>query len=122
MWILKNSKDLLDNLKSRSFSQVSSIKTFDFSTLYTTLPHDKLKIRLKETIHKAFSHRNYGSKFVVLGYNSTYFSSKIQKGKTCYSEEQVCWSSSSITYLSPLEGHCFSRSSVYQWVRIVPLF
>jgi hypothetical protein len=35
MWILKNSKDLLDNLKSRSFSQVSSIKTFDFSTLYT---------------------------------------------------------------------------------------
>jgi hypothetical protein len=53
MWILKNSKDLLDNLKSRSFSQVSSIKTFDFSTLYTTIPHDKLKTRLKETIHKA---------------------------------------------------------------------
>ena len=89
MWILKNSKDLLHNLKSRSFSQVSSIKTFDFSTLYTTLPHDKVKTRLKETIHKAFSHRNYGSKFVVLGYNSTYFSNKIQKGKTCYSEEQV---------------------------------
>jgi hypothetical protein len=56
---------------------VSSIKTFDFSTLYTTLPHDKLKTRLKETIHKAFSHRNYGSIFVVLGYNSTYFSNKI---------------------------------------------
>jgi hypothetical protein len=89
MWILENSKDLLDNLKSRSFSQISSIKTFDFSTLYTTLPHDKLKTRLKETIHKAFSHRNYGSKCVVLGYNSTYFSNKIQKGKTCYSEEQV---------------------------------
>ena len=90
MWILKNSKDLLDNLKSRSFSQVSSIKTFDFSTLYTTLPHDKLKTRLKETIHKSFSrHRNYGSTFVVLGYNCTYFSNKIQKGKTCYSKEQV---------------------------------
>ena len=78
MWILKNSKDLLDNLKSRSFSQISSIKTLDFSTLYTTLPHDKLKTRLKEIIHKAFSHRNYGSKFVVLGYHSTYFSNKIQ--------------------------------------------
>ena len=89
MWILKNSKDLLDNLKSRSFCQVSSIKPFDCSTQYTTLPHDKLKTRLNETIHKAFSHRNYGSKFVVLGFNSTYFSSKIQKGKTCYSEEQV---------------------------------
>jgi hypothetical protein len=88
MWILKNSKDLLDNLNSRSFSQVSSIKSFYFSTLYITLPHDKLKTRLKETIHKAFSHRNYGSKCVVLGYNSTYISNKIQKGKT-YSEEQV---------------------------------
>jgi hypothetical protein len=113
----------------RSFPQVSSIKTFDFATLYTTLPHDKLKTRLKETIHKFFSHRNYGSKFVVLGYNSTYlqafeetpthmsikkyrleeghnsyplvcrrpalgynstyFSNKVQKSKTCYSEEQV---------------------------------
>jgi hypothetical protein len=41
--------------------------------LYTTLLQDKLKTRLKEIIHKAFSHRNYGSKFVVLGYNSTYY-------------------------------------------------
>jgi hypothetical protein len=81
--------DQPNTLKSRSFSQVSSIKTFDFATLYTTLPHDKLKTHLKETIHKAFSHRNYGSEFVVMGYNSTYFSNKIQKGKTCYSEEQV---------------------------------
>jgi hypothetical protein len=34
MWIKKNSKDLLDNIKSRSFSQIASIKTFDFSTIY----------------------------------------------------------------------------------------
>jgi hypothetical protein len=68
-------------LSMRNSSILSSIKTFDFSTLYTTLPHDKLKTRLKETIHKAFSYRNYGSKFVVLGYNSTYFSNKIHKGK-----------------------------------------
>jgi hypothetical protein len=46
----------LDNLQSKSFSQVSSIKTFDFSSLYTTLPHDKLKTRLKEPIHKVFSY------------------------------------------------------------------
>jgi hypothetical protein len=44
-------------------------------------------LALKETILNAFSLRNYGSKFVVLGYNSAYFSNKIQKGKTCYSEE-----------------------------------
>jgi hypothetical protein len=89
IWILKNSKDHLDILKSRSFSQVSSINTLDFSTLFTTLPHDKLKTRLKETIHKAFSNRNYVSAFVVLGYNSTYCSNTIQKGNACYTEEQV---------------------------------
>ena len=115
MWILKNSKDLLDNLKSRSSSQVSSIKTFDFSTLYTTLPHDKLKTRLKETIHKAFSYRNYGSKVVVLGYNSTYVSKKIQKGKTCYSEEQVI---SMLEFLIDNIFVCFGGTLLQQFVGI----
>ena len=54
MWILKNSKDLLDNLQSRSFSQVSSMKTLDFSILYTTLPHDKLKNTLKRNYSQSF--------------------------------------------------------------------
>ena len=117
MLIWKNSKDLLDNLKSRSFSQVSSIKTFDCSTLYTTLPHDKLKIRLKETIHKAFSHRNYGSKFVVLGYNSTCFSNKIQNGQTCYSEEQVI---SMLEFL--IDNMCVSfGGTLFQQVVGIPL-
>jgi hypothetical protein len=59
------------------------ISLFDERIVYspdkdsTTLPHEKLKTRLKETIHKAFSHRNDGSKFDVLGYNSTYFSNII---------------------------------------------
>ena len=37
MWILKNSKELLANLKSHDFSKIDSIKTYDFSTLYTTI-------------------------------------------------------------------------------------
>ena len=39
MWILKNSKDLLEYIQSRTLSSCNSIKTFDFSTLYTTIPH-----------------------------------------------------------------------------------
>ena len=79
MWILKNSKDLLDNLKSRSFPQVS--KTFDLSTLYTTLPHDKLKTRLKEIIHKAFSHRKDGSKLLCQATIPHIFQTKFIKVK-----------------------------------------
>jgi hypothetical protein len=46
IWILKNSKELLANLKAQNVYQINSVKTYDFSTLYTTIPHDKLKYRL----------------------------------------------------------------------------
>jgi hypothetical protein len=41
MWILTNSKDLLEYMiHSRFLSSCNRFKTFDFSTLYTTiLPH-----------------------------------------------------------------------------------
>ena len=47
-------------------------------TLYTTLPHDKLNTRLKETIHKAYFHRNDGSNFATI---SHIFQTKFRKVK-----------------------------------------
>ena len=38
-WSIKNSCEVLNKLKSRGF-RVSSLSTYDFSTLYTTLPHN----------------------------------------------------------------------------------
>ena len=43
MWILKNSKELLEHLLSPNFNHITSIKSFDFSTLYTTIHHQKLR-------------------------------------------------------------------------------
>ena len=69
------------------------LKILEFSfILISSFPKSNVSIFLLVSLKflkDAFSHRNYGSKFVVLGYNSTYFSNKIHKGKTCYSEEQV---------------------------------
>ena len=48
MWILKNSKYLLEYIQSRSLSSCNSIKTFDVSTLYTIITHSKLKNRVRE--------------------------------------------------------------------------
>jgi hypothetical protein len=48
MWILKNSKDLLEYIQSRSLSSCNSIKTFD-STLYTTI-----KDKLRELVQLCF--------------------------------------------------------------------
>ena len=39
MWILKNSKELLEHLQSPNFNHITSIKSFVFSTLYTIIPH-----------------------------------------------------------------------------------
>jgi hypothetical protein len=72
----------------------------------------------------AFSHRNYGSKFFVLGYNSTYFSSKIQKGIACYCEEQVI---SMLEFLidgrnsANLELLIDKTSSIYLYVKLKAL-
>ena len=41
-WSIKNSCEVLNKLKSRGF-RASSLSTYDFSTLYTTLPHNLIK-------------------------------------------------------------------------------
>ena len=43
MWILKNSTNLLSSLSHLGVHRATSIQTFDFSTLYTSIPHDLLK-------------------------------------------------------------------------------
>ena len=75
MRILKNSKELLENLKAQSLHSVNSINSSDFCTLYTTIPHDKLKSMLKEIISQCFFHKNGNRRFqyVVIGYKDTYF-------------------------------------------------
>ena len=54
MWILKNSKDMLEYIQYRSLSSCNSINTFDFSTLYTTISHFKLKDKLRELVQLCF--------------------------------------------------------------------
>jgi len=58
MWILKNSKHIVESLSSQSLSVITSIKTFDCSTLYTTLPHPMLKSRLKDLATNSFRARS----------------------------------------------------------------
>ena len=70
MWILKNSKDLLEYMQSTSLSSCNSIKTFDFSTLYTTIPHSKLKL-VQLCFIKKNGQRRY--KYLVLGRDRSYF-------------------------------------------------
>ena len=44
-WSIKNSGEILIKLKSRGFL-APGLSTYDFSTLYTTLPHNLIKEKL----------------------------------------------------------------------------
>ena len=54
MWILKNSTSLLSSLDQLDVRTATSVQTFDFSTLYTSIPHDPLKSRISNLVHNAF--------------------------------------------------------------------
>ena len=91
MGILKNSKELLDHLKSANFSLITNIKSFDFSTLYTTIPHKKHKSRLATKIRNSFLHKNGNRryKYLVLGRDGPYFVQEHSDLKNKYIEGDI---------------------------------
>ena len=78
-------------LKAQSLHSVNSIKSFDFSTLYTTIPHDKLKSKLKKIINQCFFHKNGNRRFqyVVIGYKDTYLVRDHSDAPQKYSDAEV---------------------------------
>ena len=91
MWILKNSQEAREHLKSPTFSHVTSIKSFDFSNLNTTIPHQKLKDILTSIIRNAFIFKNGNRryKFLVLGHEETCFVKEHFDSKNKYSEDDI---------------------------------
>lgn len=57
-------------------TSVKNVKTFDFSTLYTSIPHSKLKDAIAWTIKKAFLGR--GKKYI-----------NVYKTRTCWSDTKM---------------------------------
>ena len=52
-WSIKNSPENLNKLKTRGF-QASTISPYDFSTLYTTLPHNLTRNQHVDLIENTF--------------------------------------------------------------------
>ena len=62
-----------------------------YYTLYTTIPHDKLKSKLKAIINQCFFHKNGNRRFqyVVIGYKDTYFIRDHSDAPQKYSDADV---------------------------------
>ena len=56
-WSIKNSNDVLNKFKFKNF-QASKLSTYDFSTLYTTLPHHFIKDKHIVLINRTFIREN----------------------------------------------------------------
>ena len=79
-WIIDNSMEVLDRLRINRTSRAKSFYSFDFSILYTNLPHEALKTNIRNLIREAFKVR--GSKYL-----------KVSKdGKAHWSLEPSLWS------------------------------
>ena len=87
-----NSGKVLSKLKCRGF-RATSLSTYDFSTLYTTLPHINLiKEKLMDLIEWTFKRalKNYGPLYLACNDRKTFFTSSDQSRYTLWSCQNVC--------------------------------
>jgi len=91
MRILINSKDLEESLSSQSLSVITFMNIFYLSTLYTTIPHPKIKSRLKGLVTNSFRAKSGRIRYlyiVVHGLNA-YFVMDDTNSKTKYTEDDI---------------------------------
>ena len=79
-WSIKKSSETLNKLKSIGFL-ASGLSTYDFSTLYTTLPHNLIKEKLAELIEQTFNRE--GSLYLASNDKNAFFTSEQPKRYNC---------------------------------------
>ena len=62
MWIINNSLDVIRVLEEKQLS-LNHVSTWDFSTLYTSLPHAQLKKQLHDLLERVFNTK--GKSFIA---------------------------------------------------------
>ena len=64
-WIIDNSKEVLNRLHNiNNVSQAKCFDSYDFATLYTNIPHEGLKMNIRNLVREAFKVR--GAKYLIV--------------------------------------------------------
>ena len=93
MWIVKTSTSLWSSLDQLDVRTATSVQTYDFSTLYTSIPHNLLKSRITALIHNSFKRRNGSNRSTHIKITSGkgYFIDTINPGgDNLYTADQIC--------------------------------
>ena len=72
-WPIKNSGKVLSKLKDIDY-QATSFSIYDFSTLYTTLPHNLIKEKLLDLIERTF-YKKEGKLYLACNDKKAFFTS-----------------------------------------------
>ena len=87
--LLKNSGEVLSELKNIGY-QATSLPTYDFSTLYTTLPHNLIKEKLIDLIERTF-YKKEGKLYLPCNDKKAFFTSTDHyRGYHLWSCQNVC--------------------------------
>ena len=72
--------------------RATSIQTFQFFTLYTSIPHDLLKSCMNSIIDNAFKYKHGATRYthVKVGRNKSYFPSDPLNGDNKYTANDIC--------------------------------
>ena len=113
--VYKNSCEVLSQLKSRGFRAIS-LSTYDFSTLYITLPNNLIKEKLIDLIERVFKrfYKNEGTRNLACNDRKAFFpTSTDHRGYTLLSCQNGC---DALSYLLdniiqtnfdiPMDTHC----------------
>ena len=93
MWILKNSTCLLSSLDQLDVHTATSVQTFDFSTLYTSILHDLLKSRISNLVHNALRKKDGSVRYTHIKVTRAqgYFTHDINgSGDNMYTADNIC--------------------------------
>ena len=63
MWIVKNSTSLLPSLDQLDIPTATSVQTYYFSILYTSIPHNLLKPQITALVHNSFKKRDGSNRY-----------------------------------------------------------
>ena len=91
--LLKNSTSLLSSLDQLDVYTATSVQTYDFSTLYTPIPHNLLKSQITALAHDSFKKRNGSNTYTHIKIMSGkgYFIDIINPGgDNLYTADQIC--------------------------------
>ena len=115
MWIINNSLDVIRTLEEKQLS-LTHVSTWDFSILYTSLSHARLKNQLHDLLERVFHTK--GKSFIATNYFRTFWTNdRMSMRYTYFSCRELCLA------IDFLIDNIYVRfgSSVFQQVIGIPM-